>query len=115
MNGYTKTFEAIHRVGGVFGSRYQPWGRLRRRNLMSRLTHIAFMTLLGLGALGALAVMLVFASALAVLAVIGLGAATLVALFTRKPLRVTVRCKSDQAANGVFEAKKEGNTWVAYK
>lgn len=82
---------------------------------MSRLTHIAFMTLLGLGALGAVAIMLVFASALAVLAVMGLGAATLVALFTRKPIRVSVRAKPEPAANGVFEAKKEGNTWVAYK
>lgn len=94
-------------------SAYQSWGQVRRKNLIARLVHGAVMTLVGLAALAGLALTVVFAASVAVLGVAGVALMGLMALLRRTPVRVFVKAEKPKA-DGVFEARKSGSTWIVY-
>lgn len=82
---------------------------------MARLKHIIVMTTLGLVALAGIAITVVFAGIVALVAGIGLALMAVTALFTRKPLRVTVNARRPAPKDeGVLEARKNGSTWEVY-
>lgn len=89
------------------------WGQVRRKNLISRLVHGVIMTAVGLAALAGLALAVVFAASVALLGVIGVALMGLMALIRRTPVRVFVKAEKPKA-NGVFEARKSGSTWIVY-
>ncbi|UDF03002.1 hypothetical protein [Asticcacaulis sp. AND118] len=81
---------------------------------MARLKHIIMMTLVGLISLAGVVLAVIFAGILAALAAIGVGLMALTALFTRKPIRVTVNRAKPKREDGVLEARKNGSTWEVY-
>jgi hypothetical protein len=94
---------------------YRPWGQVRRRNFMARLKYTLMMTLLGLVSIAFISIMAVFAASVLL---IGAGICLLAAFttFVLRRVPVKVRSKSEPApkANGVFTARKVGNTWITY-
>ncbi len=91
----------------------QAWGQIRRKNLIARVMHGAVMALVGLAALAGLALAVVFAASVAVLGVAGVAMMGLMTLIRRAPVRVFVKAEKPKA-NGVFEARKSGSTWIVY-
>jgi len=99
-----------------FKRSYQPWGQVRRRNMVSRVLHIVSMTALGLALLAGIALLVVFAASVAVVGAAALALMALAAFVTRKPVRVFVRGqdKPKDDGKGIYEARKSGSTWSVY-
>jgi len=89
------------------------WGQVRRKNLIARLVHGVMMTGVGLAALAGLALAVVFAASVALLGVIGVALMGLMAVIRRAPVRVFVKAEKPKA-DGIFEARKSGSTWIVY-
>jgi len=95
---------------------YRPWGQVRRQNLIGRVAHGMMMTALGMAALAALALLFVFAASVAVVGVVALGLLAVAAMLRRTPAKIFVRAdrNAQTHANGVYEARKKGSTWIVY-
>jgi len=95
-----------------FGKAYRPWGQVRRKSLIARLTYAMTMILLGVATVAIVALLIVFAASIVAIGVVALGLMALAAFFTRKPAKVRVRTQDN--GKGVYEARKSGSTWIVY-
>lgn len=90
---------------------YRPWGRMRRKNLLSRIVYGMVMTAAGLALVAALILAAVFAASLLVVGAAAIAVMALAAVLRRKPVRIFVRA---QDPKGVMEARRDGSTWTVY-
>ena len=96
--------------GFNFHKGYQPWGALRRKNLMARLLRGAGLLLIGVATLCAMALMAAFAATIALVGFILAMFMTLMTRFTPKAVELKVRTQKD----GTIIARKVGNSWMPY-
>ncbi|ESQ86214.1 hypothetical protein AEAC466_03190 [Asticcacaulis sp. AC466] len=94
-----------------FTRSYQPWGQVRRKNLIARVVTGLAMVLAGVAVMAALALLVVFAASVAVVGALVVGGMALMAFLTRKPAKVHLRTDDGK---GVYEARKHGSTWTVY-
>jgi hypothetical protein len=94
-----------------FARNYQPWGEVRRKNLIARVVTGVAMAVAGLAVLAGLALLVVFAASVAVVGAAVIGMMGLMALLTRKPAKVRIHAEDGK---GVYEARKQGSTWTVY-
>lgn len=82
---------------------------------MARLKYTLMMTFLGLISIAAISLFTIFAASVLL---IGAGLCLLAAFTTfvlrRVPVKVNAKSGPAPKANGVFNARKVGNTWITY-